>query len=58
MKRHWQIRRQFQPTVDGAGRWDQGLLHLLIALGDTLVGLGPLLVCARGVVGLILMVAV
>jgi hypothetical protein len=23
MKRHWQIRRQFQPTADGARRWDQ-----------------------------------
>ena len=29
MKRHWQIRRQFQPTGDGARRWDQAYQYLL-----------------------------
>src|SRR5215471_10450346 len=29
MKRHWQIRRQFQPTADGARRWDQAYQSLL-----------------------------
>ncbi len=29
MKRHWQIRRQFQPTADGARRWDQVYQYLL-----------------------------
>jgi hypothetical protein len=29
MKRHWQIRRQFQPTMDGARRWDQAYRYLL-----------------------------
>jgi hypothetical protein len=29
MKRHWQIRRQFQPTTDGARRWDQVYQYLL-----------------------------
>jgi len=29
MKRHWQIRRQFQPTADGARRWDQVYQSLL-----------------------------
>ena len=29
MKRHWQIRRQFQPTADGARRWDQAYQYLL-----------------------------
>jgi hypothetical protein len=29
MKRQWQIRRQFQPTTDGARRWDQVYQHLL-----------------------------
>ena len=29
MKRHWQIRRQFQPTADGAQRWDQVYQYLL-----------------------------
>jgi hypothetical protein len=28
-KRHWQIRRQFQPTADGARRWDQVYQYLL-----------------------------
>ena len=29
MKRHWQIRRQLQPTADGARRWDQVYQYLL-----------------------------
>jgi hypothetical protein len=29
MKRHWQIRRQFQPAADGARRWDQAYQYLL-----------------------------
>jgi hypothetical protein len=29
MTRHWQIRRQFQPTADGARRWDQVYQYLL-----------------------------
>ena len=29
MKRHWQIRQQFQPTADGAWRWDQVYQYLL-----------------------------
>jgi hypothetical protein len=29
MKHHWQIRRQFQPTADGARRWDQAYQYLL-----------------------------
>jgi hypothetical protein len=29
MKRHWQIRRPFQPTADGARRWDQVYQYLL-----------------------------
>jgi hypothetical protein len=29
MKRHWQIRRQFEPTADGARRWDQVYQYLL-----------------------------
>ena len=29
MKRHWQLRRQFQPTADGARRWDQVYQSLL-----------------------------
>jgi hypothetical protein len=29
MKRHWHIRRQFQPTADGARRWDQAYQYLL-----------------------------
>ena len=29
MKRHWQIRRQFQPTADGARRWDQAYQYLV-----------------------------
>ena len=29
MKRQWQIRRQFQPTADGARRWDQAYQYLL-----------------------------
>jgi hypothetical protein len=29
MKRQWQIRRQFQPTVDGARRWDHAYQHLM-----------------------------
>jgi hypothetical protein len=29
MKRHWQVRRQFQPTADGARRWDQVYQYLL-----------------------------
>jgi len=29
MKRQWQIRRQFQPTVDGARRWDHTYQHLM-----------------------------
>jgi hypothetical protein len=29
MKRHWQIRRQFQPTADGTRRWDQVYQYLL-----------------------------
>lgn len=29
MKRHWQLRRQFQPTADGARRWDQVYQYLL-----------------------------
>jgi hypothetical protein len=29
MKRYGQIRRQFQPTVDGARRWDQAYQYLL-----------------------------
>jgi hypothetical protein len=29
MIRHWQIRRQFQPTADGARRWDQVYQYLL-----------------------------
>jgi hypothetical protein len=28
MKRHWQIRRQCQPTADGARRWDQVYQYL------------------------------
>jgi hypothetical protein len=29
MKRHWQIRRQFQPTADGARRWDKTYQYLM-----------------------------
>src|SRR2546426_6232650 len=29
MKRHWQRRRQLQPTADGARRWDQASQSLL-----------------------------
>ena len=29
MKRHWQIRRQFQETADATQRWDQAYQHLL-----------------------------
>ena len=29
MKRYWQIRRQFQPTADGARRWDQAYQYLV-----------------------------
>jgi hypothetical protein len=29
MKQHWQIRRQFQPTADGARRWDRVYQYLL-----------------------------
>jgi hypothetical protein len=29
MKRHWQIRRQFQPTADAAQRWDQVYQYLI-----------------------------
>ena len=29
MKRQWQIRRQFQPTADGARRWDQAYQYVL-----------------------------
>jgi hypothetical protein len=29
MKRHWQVRRPFQPTADGARRWDQVYQYLL-----------------------------
>jgi hypothetical protein len=29
MTRHWQIRRRFQPTADGARRWDQAYRSLL-----------------------------
>jgi Resolvase, N terminal domain len=29
MTRHWQIRRQFQPTADGTRRWDQVYQSLL-----------------------------
>ena len=29
MTRHGQIRRQFQPTADGARRWDQVYQYLL-----------------------------
>jgi hypothetical protein len=29
MKRHWPIRRQFQPTADGARHWDQVYQYLL-----------------------------
>jgi hypothetical protein len=28
MKRHWQIRRQFQETADATQRWDQAYQHL------------------------------
>jgi hypothetical protein len=30
MKRHWQIRRQFQPTADGARRWDQAYQPMVL----------------------------
>ena len=29
MKRHWQIRRQFQEAADAPQRWDQAYQHLL-----------------------------
>jgi hypothetical protein len=29
MKRHWQIRRQFQEGADATQRWDQAYQHLL-----------------------------
>lgn len=29
MKRHWQVRRQLQPTADVERRWDQAYQHLL-----------------------------
>ena len=29
MTHYWQIRRQFQPTVDGARRWDHVYQYLL-----------------------------
>jgi hypothetical protein len=29
MTRHWQIQRPFQPTADGARRWDQVYHYLL-----------------------------
>jgi hypothetical protein len=29
MKRHWQIRRQFQAAADAAQRWDHASQHLL-----------------------------
>ena len=29
MKRHWQVRRQVQPVMDGARRWDRAYMLIL-----------------------------
>ena len=41
MKRHWQLRRQFQPTTDGARRWDQAYQYLLQWAPPTEPSAGP-----------------